>query len=69
VGAAAPAVLFPRKAWAAKFDSVNVSAGVVVEVATEVVKMGDSVPAEKSVTVPEPPAATPRISVPKMLSR
>lgn len=44
-----------RKEFCAAFDAVNVCAGVLVEVATEVVKSGDRLPELKLVTVPPPP--------------
>jgi hypothetical protein len=40
-------------------ESVKLSAGVVVEVAVEVVNSGERLPAEKEVTVPDPPLAEP----------
>lgn len=41
--------------YAAAFESVKVSAGVLVAVATEAVNRGERLPAEKDVTVPLPP--------------
>jgi len=59
LGAAAPPLGGPAKTeLAAAFDKVNVSAGVVVEVATLVVNKGERVPAVKFVTEP-PPAPDP----------
>jgi hypothetical protein len=51
-GAAEPPVGLPNTVPDAAFESVNVSAGVVVDVATELVKSGDRLPAENAVTVP-----------------
>jgi len=48
-------VKFPKAVLAAALDRENVNAGVVVGLATEVVKRGDSVPAENVVTLPPPP--------------
>lgn len=56
VGAAADPVKLPKTVLAAAVDCVNVRAGVLVDVATEVVKSGERVPAEKDVTVPAPAA-------------
>ena len=55
VGVVEPPVKFPKTLFAAAFDKENDSAGVVVDVATEVVNSGESVPAENDVTVPLPP--------------
>jgi hypothetical protein len=52
-GAAEEPVKFPKNVWAAALESVNVKAGVVVAVATDVVNNGLNVPAENVVTVPE----------------
>jgi hypothetical protein len=49
-----PLVLFPRNECAPAFDKANESAGVVAGLATEVVNIGESVPAENVVTVPVP---------------
>lgn len=51
-------VSFPKNLFAATVERENVSAGVVVAVATLVVNNGDSVPAEKVVTVPPLPVMT-----------
>jgi hypothetical protein len=59
-GTALDAVLFPKKVCAAALDSVNVSAGVVVAVATLVVNNGLRFPALNVETVP--PAAVPHSS-------
>ena len=54
-GAAAPPEAGPAKTeFCAAVDSANVSAGVLVAVATEVVKSGERFPALKDVTVPVP---------------
>ena len=55
VGAAELPVKFPNTVFAAAVESVKDRAGVVVAVATDVVNRGDRVPAEKLVTVPDPP--------------
>ena len=60
VGEADPLVKFPNTLFAAALVRENVSAGVVVAVATEVVKSGERVPALKDVTVPEPPPPPPK---------
>jgi hypothetical protein len=54
-GAADAPVKLPNTELAAAALAVNVNAGVVVEVATDVVNRGDSAPALNAVTVPEPP--------------
>jgi hypothetical protein len=64
VGAAVDPVKLPNTLLAAAVDKVKVSAGVVVEVATEVVKSGERVPAENDVTVPLPPPAPQSLPVP-----
>ncbi len=48
-------VAAPKIVFAVCAESVNVSAGVLVDVATEVVNRGERLPAEKEVTVPPPP--------------
>ena len=53
-GAAAPVVVLPNTVPPAALLSENDNAGVVVDVATEVVNRGLSVPALKLVTVPVP---------------
>jgi hypothetical protein len=53
-GAAVEAVALPNTVPPAALLKLNVSAGVVVAVATEVVNRGLRVPALKDVTVPEP---------------
>jgi hypothetical protein len=53
-GAADEPVALPNHEVAAAFVKRKVSAGVVLDVATEVVNNGESVPAVKLVTVPEP---------------
>lgn len=45
----------PSTVWAAAVDKLKLIAGVVVEVATLVVKSGERLPAETAVTVPPPP--------------
>ena len=55
-GPVAAAVKFPNSVFAAALVSENVSAGVVVAVATLVVNSGVKVPALKLVTVPLPDA-------------
>src|SRR2546429_8343383 len=54
-GAAGLPVLLPKNVCAAALDNAKLSAGVVVGVATLVVKIGERLPAEKLVTVPVPP--------------
>lgn len=54
-GAAVEPVALPRIVCAAAVERMNVKAGVVVAVATLVVKRGERVPAENEVTVPPPP--------------
>ena len=51
-GAAEDPVKLPKNVWAAALERVNVKAGVVVAVATDVVNSGLNVPAENVVTVP-----------------
>lgn len=46
--------VFPNSVLPPAFDREKLNAGVVVGVATLVVKSGDSVPAENDVTVPDP---------------
>jgi hypothetical protein len=53
-GAAAPVVALPNTVPPAALLNAKVRAGVVVAVATEVVKSGLSAPALKDVTVPVP---------------
>ena len=53
-GAAVLPVLLPKYLCAAAVLSVKLNAGVVVVVASVVVKRGERSPAEKSVTVPVP---------------
>ena len=48
-------MLFPNTVPAAAFERVKVKAGVVVAVATLVVKRGDRLPELKLVTVPKVP--------------
>lgn len=55
LGAAVDPVKFPNAVFAATLESVNVKAGVVVAVATDVVNNGDRFPEENDVTVPAPP--------------
>jgi hypothetical protein len=52
-GAAEEPVKFPKNVCEAALESVNVNAGVLVAVATDVVNSGLNVPAENVVTVPE----------------
>jgi hypothetical protein len=55
VGTPAPPVAGPASTeFCAALDKANVSAGVLVAVATEVVNNGERLPAENVVTVPEP---------------
>ena len=56
VGEPLPLVGPARKKFCAALDITKLSAGVVVDVATEVVNNGDKAPAENVVTVPEPDA-------------
>lgn len=56
VGAAADPVELPRKVCAAALDNVNDCVGVVVDVVTDVVNMGERFPLLKEVTVPLPTA-------------
>jgi hypothetical protein len=53
-GAPVDPVELPKIVPAVALDSENVSAGVVVPVATDVVNSGERFPAVKDVTVPEP---------------
>ena len=55
-GAPEDVVLLPNIVPPPAFVNANVSAGVVVAVATLVVNNGERLPAEKDVTVPEPTA-------------
>jgi len=70
-GTALPAVLFPKKVCAAKFDAANENAGVVVGVAIETVNNGEKFPELTLVTVPDPvdaavqPVAAPDASTPR----
>jgi hypothetical protein len=48
--------VLPRNVCAPALDRMNVNAGVVVGLASEVVNIGESVPAENDVTVPPPKA-------------
>ncbi len=61
-GAAEELVAFPNTVNAAALDREKESAGVVVAVATLVVKRGESVPALKVVTVPVPAGKSPATS-------
>jgi hypothetical protein len=61
-GAAEPPVKFPNTVFAAALESENVSAGVVVAVATDDVNSGERFPALNVVTVPEPPLVLPDVA-------
>lgn len=55
LGMAALPELFPSMVLAGAWEKVKESAGVVLAVATLVVKSGERLPEEKLVTVPDPP--------------
>jgi hypothetical protein len=63
-GAAELPLAFPKTVPPAAFESANVSAGVVVDVATNVVNKGERAPALKLVTVPVPAAGQPLVVAP-----
>jgi hypothetical protein len=66
-GAADDPVKLPKNVWAAALESVNVRAGVLVAVATDVVNSGLNVPAEKVVMVPEEAAVHVKFPEPSLV--